>query len=77
LIDEPENSLHPSWQLKILDFYKAIFTDTSTHQQTSQLFITSHSPYIFKNAKLTDYKLFIFRRNDTTQNVEVISSDKL
>lgn len=77
LIDEPEISLHPSRQLKILDFYKAIFTDTSTHQQTSQLFITSHSPYIFKTAKLTDYKLFIFRRNDTTQNVEVISSDKL
>jgi hypothetical protein len=29
LIDEPEISLHPNWQLKILDFYKNIFIDES------------------------------------------------
>jgi hypothetical protein len=29
LIDEPEISLHPNWQLKILDFYKKIFQNES------------------------------------------------
>lgn len=72
LIDEPEISLHPSWQLKILDFYRTIFTDSNTQLQTSQLFISTHSPYIFKTAQLNSYKLFIFHRNESTQQVEII-----
>ena len=26
-IDEPEISLHPKWQMKVMDYYKGIFTD--------------------------------------------------
>lgn len=36
-IDEPEISLHPLWQQKVLDYYKAMFTD-ATGVQTSQIF---------------------------------------
>ena len=50
LVDEPEISLHPSWQLKILDFYKQLFTDTDWIQQ-SQLFIATHSPFIIHNSQ--------------------------
>ena len=32
LIDEPELSLHPEWQKKILQFYKRLFTDENGSQ---------------------------------------------
>jgi ABC-type cobalamin/Fe3+-siderophores transport system ATPase subunit len=48
LIDEPEISLHPDWQLKILDFYKNLFKDISWKQK-SQLIVVTHSPFIINN----------------------------
>ena len=45
LVDEPEISMHPRWQKKTLDFYKNLFRDWSWNQ-TSQLIITTHSPYV-------------------------------
>lgn len=44
-IDEPEISLHPSWQKKIMSYYKGIFTDENG-VQTSQIFVVTHSPFI-------------------------------
>jgi predicted ATP-dependent endonuclease of OLD family len=44
LVDEPETSLHPSWEQRILDFYKNINT-------TSQYVFTTHSPFIVSNCK--------------------------
>lgn len=44
LIDEPEISLHPSWQLKLKDFLFEIFRDYDV-----QIVIATHSPFIFKN----------------------------
>ena len=44
-IDEPEISLHPSWQEKIMDYYKGIFTDAEG-MQTSQIFAVTHSPFV-------------------------------
>lgn len=48
LVDEPEISMHPRWQKKALDFYKNLFRDWSWNQ-TSQLIITTHSPYLLQN----------------------------
>ena len=48
LIDEPEISLHPKWQMKILDYYKRIFTDADGNQ-TSQMFVVTHSPFVVHN----------------------------
>ena len=45
-IDEPEISLHPNWQMKIMDYYKDIFT-AEDGKQTSQIFAVTfsrHSP---------------------------------
>ena len=47
-LDEPEISLHPKWQMKIMDYYKSIFTDDSGNQ-TSQIIAVTHSPFIIHN----------------------------
>ena len=48
IIDEPELSLHPEWQKKIVDFYKNIFS--SDGNQTSQIFIATHSENVIYSA---------------------------
>ena len=57
-IDEPEISLHPKWQMKIMDYYKGIFTDESG-QQTSQIFAVTHSPFIIHNDNRSNDKVII------------------
>lgn len=47
-IDEPEISLHPLWQKKILNYYKAMFTNDHG-VQVSQIFVATHSPFIVHN----------------------------
>lgn len=49
-IDEPELSMHPSWQRKILDYFRNLYTDTTTHNQKAQLFFASHSEYVVASA---------------------------
>lgn len=71
LIDEPEISLHPSWQLNILDYYRTIFTNPSSGQQTSQIFFTTHSPYVLKSYNSDDFKIFIFDRDGTNNEVNI------
>jgi energy-coupling factor transporter ATP-binding protein EcfA2 len=44
LLDEPELSMHPKWQEKILGFYRTLFLDESG-LQTSQIFIRNSRPY--------------------------------
>lgn len=62
LIDEPEISLHPKWQLKILDFYKNLLKDEN-NEQTSQLIISTHSPFILHNENRMNDKCIIFSRD--------------
>lgn len=71
-IDEPEISLHPVWQQKILDYYKGIFTNLDGIQ-TSQIFIVTHSPFIIHNNMRKDDKVIVLKRN-CDGNIEV--SDK-
>lgn len=61
LIDEPEISLHPIWQNKILDYYRSLFIDES-HKQTSQIFIATHSPFIIHNSNRYNDKVIILKR---------------
>ncbi len=70
IIDEPEISMHPMWQQKLLQFYKGLFTD-ETWSQTSQMFISTHSPYILQNMNISTDCIFIFpwgKRVDTIKN---------
>ena len=72
LVDEPELSLHPQWQLKILGFLKDIFTD-ETGMQTSQLIVATHSPFIIHNNTRANDKVLVMKKNDRG---EVIVLDK-
>lgn len=63
-IDEPEISLHPKWQKKILEYYKSIFKD-SGGKQTSQLFVVTHSPFIIHNNERKNDKVIVLQRDES------------
>lgn len=63
LVDEPELSMHPTWQLKILNFLKSLFTD-ETGKQTSQLIIATHSPFILHNSTRANDKVLVMQKSD-------------
>lgn len=63
LVDEPELSLHPTWQLKILNFLKSLFTD-ETGKQTSQLIVATHSPFILHNSTRANDKVLVMQKTD-------------
>lgn len=65
LIDEPELHLHPKAQEKLLDLLLEEAKD-------KQIFISTHSPYMFKGAIGAGAKLSIFKRND--EGIEVIDA---
>lgn len=72
LIDEPEISLHPIWQNKIMNFYKDMFTDEDG-TQTSQIFAVTHSPFIIHNDMRRNDKVIVLDRNS---HGEIIVKDK-
>lgn len=57
LIDEPELSLHPSWQNKVLKIY-----ENFAEKNNCQIIIATHSPHIIGSAK-NEY-LRILRKNE-------------
>lgn len=61
-IDEPEISLHPNWQNKIMDYYKGIFTDENGNQ-TSQIFAVTHSPFVIHNENRRNDKVIVIERD--------------
>lgn len=63
LIDEPEISLHPTWQSKIVDYYKQIFTDDN-NIQTSQLIIVTHSPFIIHGENRYNDKVIVLKKKN-------------
>lgn len=71
-IDEPEISLHPSWQMKIMDYYKDIFT-AEDGKQTSQIFAVTHSPFIIHNENRRNDKVIVLTRDE---NGDIIVKDK-
>ena len=48
MIDEPELSMHPKWEQKILAYYKELFSTGST--QTAQIIFASHSVHVVQEA---------------------------
>ncbi|MFI3227234.1 MAG: AAA family ATPase [Clostridia bacterium] len=61
LIDEPELSLHPKWQQKIVQVYESI-------GQNNQLIIATHSPLVLNSVKKEQIKVLM--RGDN--GVEII-----
>jgi len=63
LIDEPEISLHPRWQISILEYFKSLFKDEKGNQ-TSQIIVTTHSPFIIHNINRYNDKVIVLKKND-------------
>lgn len=61
LIDEPEISLHPIWQSKIVQFYQEIFSNMENNTN-SQIFIATHSPFILHNSDRKNDKVIILKK---------------
>ena len=69
LIDEPELSMHPKWEEKLLSFLQTLFkNDIGT--QTSQLFIATHSEHVLKSALEDDNSLIVkLRENEPPETI--------
>jgi hypothetical protein len=59
LIDEPELSLHPEWQVRILDFYNSLLAPGGGRH--GQRFVATHSPFIVHQA--ANARVFIFEKD--------------
>lgn len=71
-VDEPEISLHPKWQMKIMDYYKGIFTGEDG-KQASQIFAVTHSPFVIHNDNRRNDKVIILERDE---NGDIVVKDK-
>lgn len=59
LIDEPELSLHPEWQSRILGFYQRLVP--ATDKLSTQILVATHSPFIIHDAPRA--KTIVLERN--------------
>lgn len=59
LIDEPENSLHPNWQMKYVTFLKTIFNDNCS----SHILIASHSHFMVSDLEPESSSIVALRKD--------------
>lgn len=72
LIDEPELSMHPKWQEKILNYYRGLFTQNNS--QTSQIFLATHSEYVLRSALQDRNNVLIITLSESNG---ILSSNKV
>ena len=68
LIDEPELSMHPLWQEKVLKYYKDLFTVDGN--QTVQIIVATHSEYVIKSALEDRENTLVIALKDVEGNIE-------
>lgn len=66
LIDEPENSSHPDWQMNYVGWIKNIFSEYSD----CHFVIATHSPLILANMKPSESTIIRLKRNEQNRIVE-------
>lgn len=69
LIDEPELSLHPEWQAKIVGFYQRLLPQTPESGSTTQIVFATHSPFIVHDA--FSAKVIVIKKDPMTGNITV------
>ena len=68
MVDEPELSLHPTWQNTVTNLYESAGKD-------NQIFLATHSPHIISSTKPENlFSLFV---NNETKKIEVINLEIL
>lgn len=72
LIDEPELSMHPKWQRRILDFYRNLFS--VDNKQLSQLIVATHSPFVLSSSLMDpiNTKVIILTHKDNSTKSESV-----
>ena len=65
LIDEPELSLHPVWQMKFIAFLRELFINEGTNRLDIQFVIATHSPYLLKSSLYADVGVIVLSRNSS------------
>ncbi len=66
LIDEPEISLHPNWQMAYVSFIKKIFAN----YKSSHFVIATHSPYLVSDLEMNSSSIVTLKR----ENEKIISN---
>lgn len=62
LIDEPELSLHPLWQQKIVEYFRRMSLNEQG-EQVCQIFVSTHSPFILHSDERKNDKVIVLKRN--------------
>lgn len=72
LIDEPELSMHPKWQKKILDFYRNLFSIDD--RQMPQLIVATHSQFVLSSSLMDpiNTKVIILSHKDNSARSESV-----
>lgn len=68
LIDEPELSMHPKWQEKILQYYRSLFTQGGN--QNTQIFMATHSEYVIRAALQDPNNVLVIVLKDNHGSIE-------
>jgi len=66
LVDEPEISLHPSWQNRIVKIYKNF-----ANQNNNQIIIATHSPHIVASTPNESLRILVKEKN----TIKVVSAN--
>jgi predicted ATP-binding protein involved in virulence len=74
MIDEPELSMHPKWQEKILQYYMGLFTSDSGVQK-AQLFFATHSDHVLKHALADKVNNLVIVLNHDGENIKTRKID--
>ena len=77
LIDEPETSLHPKWQLQIIPFILSILKDNNSGERDLQLFVASHSENVLKSVfELKDTLIVrLYKKDDEIKSQLITNMD--
>lgn len=74
LIDEPEISLHPAWQRKIVKYYSQIINDRGN--SSNQIFIATHSPYVMQGAENACFFVVKKSKDNSTKSISIEKNEQ-
>ena len=73
LIDEPELSMHPKWQEKILKYYRDLFTTGGV--QSTQMIFATHSEYVLCSALSDPENVLVIALTENGGNIQATKID--